>query len=130
MVVSYTSQDLNAIANAPMLAGLAVAMADLGIVSTAIEAAAMSKEIAGAARKYPNNSIIQSVFSEAALKSGTVKLEKPQITAEEVQSGAFVDKAIASVNAAFAGLNGKATPEEIVEYKAFIFHFLNRKLYR
>ena len=36
----YTSDELNAIANAPMTIGMAVAMADMGIISSAIEAVA------------------------------------------------------------------------------------------
>lgn len=121
MVTSYTPQELTAIAEAPMIAGLAVAMADLGIVSTAIEAAALSKEMAGAAKRYPKNTIIQSVFSEAAIKSGSVKLEKPEIKPEEVQAGRLVDKAIAAIDSALSVLHGKATSEEIQEYKAFIY---------
>lgn len=104
-----------------MLTGLAVAMVDVGIISTAIEAAAISKEIAGVAKKYPNNSVIQAVFSEAALKSGNVKLQKPEIKPEEVESGALVDQAIASVTTALSLLAGKATPEEIAEYKTFVY---------
>jgi len=48
MVASYTPQEMTTIAEAPMLTGLAVAMVDVGIISTAVEAAAMSKEIAEA----------------------------------------------------------------------------------
>ncbi len=125
MVENFTPQELTAIAAAPMIAGLAVAMVDLGIVSSVIEATALSKEIAGAAKKYPNNTIIQSVFSEAVLRSGAVKPEKPEIKPEEVQSGAVVDKAIDSINAALTVLDGKATPEEIQEYKAFIYASAN-----
>jgi len=121
MVANYTPQDLTKIAGAPMMAGMAVAMADVGIVSSAIEAVALSKEVMGAAQKYPNNTTIQSVFSEAALKSGAVKLEKPDIKAEDVDSGAVVDKAIAAINASLEVLNGKATSEEIREYKEFIY---------
>ena len=121
MVANYTPQELTVIAEAPFLAGLVVSLVDLGIVSTVTEAVALSKELAGAAKKYPNNTIIQSVFSEAAIKSGAVKLEKPEIKPEEVQSGVVVDKAIASIDAALSILNGKATPEEISEYKTFIY---------
>lgn len=103
------------------MAAMAVAMVDIGIVSSVIEAVAMSKEFAGAAKKYPNNTIIQSVFSEEALKRGDVKLEKPDIKAEEVQTGAVVDKALTAVNKAIEVLTGKATPEEISEYKQFIY---------
>lgn len=118
---AYTAAELNTIAEAPMFVGMAVALADMGIVSTAIEAAAMSKELSGAAQKYPSNSIIQSVFSDQAMKSGQVKMEKPDIKPEEVQSGAVVDKAIAAANAAITVAGSKATPEEIAEFKQFIY---------
>lgn len=119
--MAYTSEQLSTIAEAPIMVGMAVAMADMGIVSTAIEAAAMSKEVAGAAAKYPNNSIIQSVFSEAAMKSGAVNIEKPEIKSEDVQSGAIVDQAIAVVKAAISAAEGQATAEEIAEFKQFVY---------
>lgn len=118
---AYTPQEMTTIAEAPMMVGMAVAMADMGIVSTAIEASAMSKEVSGAAAKYPNNSIIQSVFSEAAIKSGNIKMEKPNIKPEDVQSGAVVDKALAAVDAAVNVVSSKAAPEEITEFKQFIY---------
>lgn len=121
MAATYTPEELSKIAEAPMVIGMAVAMADMGIVSTAIEAAAMSKEVAGAAQKYPNNSIIQAVFSEAAMKSGAIKMEKPDIKPEDVQSGAVVDKAIAVANEAITVAQSQATPEEIAEFKQFIY---------
>lgn len=121
MSTTYTAEELSTIAEAPMLVGMAVAMADMGIISTAIEAAAMSKEIAGAAQKYPNNSIIQATFSEAAIRSGQIKMEKPDVKPEDVQSGAVVDKAIAAATAAISLVEGKATPEEVTEFKQFIY---------
>ncbi|MEA5597449.1 hypothetical protein [Rivularia sp. UHCC 0363] len=120
-MATYTSEEMSKVAEAPMMIGMAVAMVDMGIVSTAIEAAAMSKQIAGAATKYPNNSIIQAVFSDAALKSGTVKMEKPDIQPEDVQSGAVVDKALTTVDAAVAAIGDKATPVEITEFKQFVY---------
>jgi hypothetical protein len=120
-MTTYTAEEMSTIAEAPMMIGMAVAMADMGIVSTAIEAAAMSKEVAGAAAKYPNNSIIQSVFSEAAMKSGQIKMEKPDIKPEDVQSGAVIDKSIAAASAAITAIGDKATAEEVVEFKQFIY---------
>ncbi|XGV97863.1 MAG: hypothetical protein ACAF41_02810 [Leptolyngbya sp. BL-A-14] len=121
MITSYTSQEQATIAQAPLLAGFAVAASDLGIVSTAIEIAALSREIVGAARKYPQNSVIQSVFSEAALRNGTVKLDPPTLKPEDVKAGALINQAIAAINTALDSLHGKATPEEIGEYKTFIY---------
>jgi hypothetical protein len=120
-MADYSTEELQAIATAPMMTGLAVAMIDMGIVSTAIEAAAMSKQIAGAAAKYPTNSIIQAVFSDAAIKSGQVKPEKPDIKPEAVQSGAVIEQTITSIRTAIAAVEGKATVAEIAEYKQFIY---------
>jgi len=125
MAESFTPEEMNTIAEAPMLTGLAVALVDMGLVSTAVEAAAMSKEIAGAAEKYPNNSVIQTVFSKEAIKQGTVKLEKPEIKPEDVKSGAVTDQAIASIQAALTTLDGKATADEIRQYKEFIYACAN-----
>ncbi len=117
----YTTAELQTLVKAPMMTGLSVAMVDMGIVSTAIEAAAMSKQIAGAAEKYPANSIIQAGFSEATLKSRDVKLDKPDIKPEDVKSGAMIDQAIADISAALAVVEGKATPGEVAEYKQFVY---------
>lgn len=121
MAVAFTLEELKTIAQAPILTGLAVSMVDLGIVSTIPEAAAFSKEIAGAADKYPNNSIIQAVFSREAAKSGTLSLDKPQVKPEDVQSGKIVDDAIAAIQSAVALLEGKAAAAEITEYKGFVY---------
>jgi hypothetical protein len=120
-MTTYTSDELSAIAQAPMSIGMAVAMADMGIVSTAIEAVALTKEIVGAAKKYPSNSIVQAAFSEAALTSGKIERKKMDVKAEDVESGAIVIKAIASVDLAVAAIGDKATPAEVTEFKQFIY---------
>ena len=117
----YTTEELQIIVKAPLLTGLSVALVDMGIVSTAIEAAALSKEIAGAAQTYPGNSIIQAALSEEALKSGKVKLEKPEVNPKDVESGAVIDSAIAASNTAIQVVEGRATAAEIAQYKQFIY---------
>lgn len=119
--MEYTETELKTIANAPMMVGMAISMIDLGIVSTAIEAATLAKEFVGAAKKYPNNSVIQAVFNEENLKSGKIKPEKPQVTSEEVKSGAFLDRAIAATSEAVAIIDDRSTPEEVQQYKQFIY---------
>lgn len=121
MATTYTAQELSDIAEAPVTAGMVVSIADMGIVSTAIEMAALSKVLANSAEKYPSNSIIQAVFSPEAIKSGGFKIDKPDIKPEDVQAGTAVDKAIAAINTTLALLNTKATPQEVQEYKAFIY---------
>lgn len=121
-MTDYSPEELKMLVNAPMLLGMSVAMADLGIISTAIEAAALSGELVKAGKNFPNNSAIQAVFSEEAIRSGKIRPEKPDISPEDVQSGGLVDKALASANAAIAILETKATPEEVAEYKQFLYH--------
>jgi hypothetical protein len=116
---TYTPEEIKAIIAAPMNVGMAVAMVDMGIISTAIEIAAMAKEMAGAAKQYPHNTIIQAAFSEDSLKQ--TQLDKPEIKPEDVQSGAFIDQAIAQANQVVASLQSQATETEITEYKQFIY---------
>jgi hypothetical protein len=112
MSANFSDQELSAIVNAAMVTGMAVAIADMGIVSTAIE---------GAAAKYPNNSIVQSAFSETALRSGKIKMNKPDMKAEDMVAGKVVDEAIANINSVLTTLSGKATPEEIQDYKTLLY---------
>jgi len=119
--MTYTPEELNTIAQAPMAIGMAVALTDVGIVSTAIEAVALSKELAGAAKKYPTNSIVQATFSEAVLSSGKIQRNKPDVKAEDIESGAIVTNAITTVDRAIATIGTKATPEEITQFKQFIY---------
>jgi hypothetical protein len=117
--MSYTPEEIKTLIAAPMNVGMAVAMVDIGIVSTAVEAAAMTKEVVCAAKKYPNNSIIQAAFSEEALKS--TKLDKPDVKPEEVESGAYIDKTFAELAQALQVVEGRATTEEVAEFKQFIY---------
>ena len=119
--MTYTPEELNTIAQAPMSIGMAVALADMGIVSTAIEAVTLSRELAGAAKKYPNNSIVQATFSEAVLASGKIHRSKPDVTTADIESGAVVTKSIAAVDRAIAVIGTKATPQEITEFKQFVY---------
>lgn len=116
---TYTAAEIKAIVSAPMNVGMSVALVDMGIISTAIEAAAMTKAIAGAAKKYPNNSIIQAAFSDESLKE--TKFDKPDVKPEAIKSRAYVDEAIAEANQVVAMLQAKATDAEIIEYKQFIY---------
>lgn len=118
----YTSDELATIARAVMITGMAVAMVDAGIISTAIEATALAKELAGAAETYPTNKIIQTLFSEEALKQAKENPPaKVEIDASDLQPDTAIDTAIEKINEALAILNGKATPEDIQQYKEFLY---------
>lgn len=120
-MTTYSERQLTEVASATMLTGMAVAMAEMGLISSAIEAAAMTKEITGASAKYPNNSLIQAAFSEEAIRSGKVKMKAPEVKAEQMADGVLTDRAIAAVNSAIASLAVTANPAEIQEYKLFVY---------
>jgi hypothetical protein len=119
--MAYTPEELAKISGAVTIAGMAIAVVDAGIISTVIEAAAMAKEVMGAATKYPNNTVIQAIFSPEAAKElkANPKL-RMEIKPEELQPDVAVNTAVTKINEAMAILTGKATAEEIAEYKAFI----------
>lgn len=120
--VAYTPEELATLAAAVMLTGIAVSVVDAGIVSTAVEANAMAQEVAGAAQKYPHNSLIQALFSAEAVKkakeTGTLKIV---ISPEEVLPSTAVETAIARIHNALTLLQGRAGAAEIAEYKEFIY---------
>lgn len=121
MSTLYTDSELQKIAQAPFLTGVAVSMVDLGLVSSIPEIAALSSVLADAALKYPNNSIVQAAFSEQAIKDGKFQLERLKVQPEEVKSGAIVDRAIDSISEAITALSSKASDQEIIQYKEFIY---------
>jgi len=116
MTSIYTPEEAKKVIKAVTLSGIAVAIADMGIVSTAIEATALAKEVAGVAKKYPNNTIIQGVFSDEAIKKFS-----PGDAPKDITPDNAADQAIAAITDAIATLETKATPEEISEYKQFIY---------
>ncbi len=121
-MTTYTPEEIATVISGVSMSGMAVAIADLGVISTAIEATAMAKEIAGAAEKYPNNPIIQSVFNLDAMKQSAAAELPKDITPENA-----VDQAIAAINAAVAVLNGKgASAADIQGYQAFIYACADR----
>lgn len=117
----YTPEELTILAGAVMLSGMAVSMVDVGVVSTAIEANALAQEVAGAAQRYPTNSIIQSLFSEEGIKQAKEQHLQIEVKPEEMQPETAVETAIAKIATALTILDAKATPDEAHEYKEFIY---------
>mgnify|MGYP000098688437 CR=1 FL=1 len=112
---SYTPEETASVIKAVTLAGMAVSIADMGIVSTAIEAGALAQEVVGAAQKYPTNSIVQSVFSAESVKNNSPKAP------EGMTPDNLIDTAMTAINEAVAIVTAKATPAEVQEYKQFIY---------
>lgn len=121
MTLTLTSEETNKLIQAVTTAGLAVAIADMGIISTAIEATAMAKEVVGAGQKYPNNALIQVAFSEEVLKQGFGKESTKELTPENALS-----EAIATINEAVTLASSKVSPEEVQDYKQLIYDVADR----
>jgi len=122
----YTPEELTILAGAVMLSGMAVSMVDVGVVSTAIEANALAQEVAGAAQRYPTNSVIQSLFSPEGIKQAKDQHLQIEVKPEEMQPETAVETAVAKINDALAILEAKATPDEMREYKEFIYTCADR----
>lgn len=119
---SFNLEELNILATAVMLSGMAVSIVDVGFISTALEAKALVTEISKASETYPNNSIIQAVFSEQALRNAArEQVFAIEIKREEFNPQTAVDLAIAKINQALEVLDQKVSPKEIQEYKEFIY---------
>lgn len=121
MTATYTPEEVGTVIKAVTTSGFAVAIADIGLVSTAIEAAAMAKEIVAASKTYPDNTLIQAAFSEESLKKMSPTDPGKDLTPENA-----TDKAIAAINNALTIVNTKASPEEVSEYKQFIYATADR----
>jgi hypothetical protein len=112
---SYSPEESASVIKAVTLAGMAVSIADIGIISTAIEAGALAQQVVGAATTYPNNSIVQSVFSAEAVKNNSPKAP------EGMTPDNLMEMTITAIHEAVAIVSAKATPEEVTEYKQFIY---------
>ncbi|NJL55525.1 hypothetical protein HC928_10260 [bacterium] len=115
MSTTYTTTELDTLRKPPMATGLAIAIADGGFVSTAIEFAAMVKKVRGATQAYPRNSIIQAAFGKDS------HYDPPETQAGNIQSADLVEQAIERIDAALAIVTDKASDAEIAEYKQFIY---------
>lgn len=121
MTLTLTSEEKNKLMQAVTITGMAVAVADMGIVSTAIEAAAMAKAVVGAGQKYPDNALIQAVFSEESIKQGYGKEPTKELTPENA-----LTEAIATINEAVTLASAQVSPEEVQDYKQLIYDVADR----
>ncbi len=117
----YEPEELATLATAVMTSGTAVSLAELGVVSTLLETAALGKELAGAPSKYPNNRVIQALFGhQSKREKASQRLKEITITPENA-----LDVAVDFIQRAIAILQQRATSHEIQEYKEFVYSCCN-----
>ena len=101
MAVELTSEERNKLIGGPLAAAMAVMAVDMGIFSSAQEAIALGRTLAGAAGRYSANPLIASLFDPEALKQG-IRPEKLQVSPEDVRDGKLLDRALEEVDGAVA----------------------------
>jgi len=119
MTIELSADERNRLMGAPLAAALAVMTVDLGVFSSAQEALALGRELAGAAKRYAENPLITSLFDEEALRQG-IHPEKLQVSAEDVREGRVLDRALAEVDEAMALARSKADEASVKQYAELI----------
>jgi hypothetical protein len=119
MTIELSADERNRLMGAPLAAALAVMTVDLGVFSSAQEALALGRELAGAAQRYADNPLITSLFDEEALRQG-IHPEKLQVSAEDVREGRVLDRALAEVDEAMALARSKADEASVKQYAELI----------
>lgn len=122
LTTNYTPEELSKLAETVLLSGIAVSIADSGFISTP-RANGMIPDFAAAAKQYPNNSVIQALFSEEAAKQAEQARSTIEMKPEEMKPEVAIDIAIAKINEAIAILDRRASPEEVHQYKEFIYAY-------
>jgi len=120
---NYSEAELETLRQAVIMSGHAVVFCEFTVVSMGIEIAALGKEITGAVQNRPNSLLIQALFDKYAADEEPKEEEKPP---SEISPERILDSAIELIREALAILTRKGSPEEIQEYKEFIYQCADR----
>jgi membrane-bound lytic murein transglycosylase B len=115
MAVELTKEERNKLMGGPLAAAMAMMAVDMGIFSSAQEAIALGRELAGAAGRYASNPLISSLFDPEALKQG-IQPEKLTVSAEDVRDGKVLDRALEEVDGAVALARAKGDAASAQQY--------------
>jgi len=115
MAVELTKEERNKLMGGPLAAAMAMMAVDMGIFSSAQEAMALGRELAGAAGRYASNPLIASLFDPEALKQG-IKPERLSLTPEDVRDGKVLDRALEEVDGAVALARAKGDAASAQQY--------------
>jgi membrane-bound lytic murein transglycosylase B len=115
MAVELTKEERNKLMGGPLAAAMAMMAVDMGIFSSAQEAIALGRELAGAAGRYASNPLISSLFDPEALKQG-IQPEKLTVSAEDVRDGKVLDRALEEVDGAVALARTKGDAASAQQY--------------
>lgn len=120
---AYTDTELEALRGAAFMSGVAIIFCEITLISSAIEFAALTKELKGAAKNHPDSALIQLLFGDYG--SGKGDFKEPQASSD-ITPTKVMQMAIEYINRAIIVLREKGTPEELQEYKEFIYSCADR----
>jgi len=101
MAIELSPEERDTLMGGPLSAAMAVMAVDMGIFSSAQEALALGRTLAGAAERYSSNPLISGLFDPEALKRG-MHPQKLEITPQELRDGKLMDRALEVVDGAVA----------------------------
>lgn len=115
MAIELSPEERDTLMGGPLAAAMAVMAVDMGIFSSAQEALALGRTLAGAAERYSANPLISGLFDPEALKRG-LHPQKLEITPQELRDGKLMDRALEVVDGAVALARSKADDAGVRQY--------------
>jgi hypothetical protein len=115
MAVELSSEERNILMGGLLNAAMAVMAVDMGIVSSAQEAIALGRELAGAAGRYASNPLIASLFDPEAIQQG-IRPQQLTLSPADVRDGKVLDRALEAVDGAVALARSKADAASAQQY--------------
>jgi membrane-bound lytic murein transglycosylase B len=115
MALELSAEQRNTLMGGPLAAAMAVMAVDMGIFSSAQEAIALGRELAGAAERYAGNPLIAGLFDPEALKQG-IHPQKLEVTPQQVKDGKLLDLALEQVDGAVALARSVADDASVKQY--------------
>lgn len=110
---SFTKEQWDLVARAPVLAGSAVSVLDFGVVSVIKESTAIVRAVQAAARATKSD-LVQAVAEGLDEPAG------PPVEASRADKGAVVEELLGQVRLAVQHVEAAAEPAEAAEYKKLI----------
>ena len=119
MALELSQEEHDTLMGGPLAAAMAVMAVDMGIFSSAREAMALGRTLAGAAERYAGNPLISGLFDPEALKRG-VHPQTLAITPQELRDGKLLDRALEVVDRGVALARTRAEEAAVQQYCALI----------
>ncbi len=114
----YTPEEWDHLLEAPMAAGMLIAVASPSVLGSIGESLSIAKGIAAAAQGAAGNELLSALLADLSNRE-TAKEARPQLTAKDPASARA--QLLDAVRAAAAVLDQKATPAEAMAIKTWLY---------